>query len=85
MNNWPKPSTLFLKLISFRVSQIKVWLLDKTTLLIFFSNSLIIERTGNAVQDTNNASLLVKSILVNVSNKYCGSTLPMSRSDAISK
>ena len=60
-------------------------MLDKTTLFIFFSNSLITESTGNAVQETNKASLLVRSIFASVSNTCCGSTLPISRSEAMSK
>ena len=60
-------------------------MLDKTTLFIFFSNSLIIESTGNAVQETNKASLFDKSIFASVSNTCCGSTFPISKSEAISK
>jgi len=51
----------------------------------FFSMSFIIDNTGSAVQDMNKASLFDKSCLTNTSNKCCGSTLPISKSEAISK
>ena len=62
------------------VSQIKVWLLEKTDLFIFFSTSSIISGAGSAVQDTKSASASFIFKLVNVSNKYCGSTLAISTS-----
>ena len=55
--------------ICFNVSQIKVWLLDKTTLPVFFSKSLIIDKTGSAVHETNKASLFDKSFFTRTSNK----------------
>ena len=45
----------------------------------------MIDNTGNAVQDTNNASLFDKSILPRILNKYSGLTFPISKSEAISK
>jgi len=51
------------------VSQIKAWLLDKTTLFNFFSSLSIIGNTGKAVQDTKSASASFKSILESTSYK----------------
>ena len=48
-------------------------------------SSLIIDNTGNAVQETNKASLFDKSFLISTLSKCSGSTLPISRSEAISK
>ena len=55
------------------------------TLFIFFSSLSIIDNTGKAVQDTNNASLSSKLIFDKTSNKYSSSTFPISKSDSISK
>ena len=55
------------------------------TLFILFSSLSIIDKTGKAVQDTNNASLPSKFILDKTSNKYSSSTFPISKSDSISK
>ena len=46
---------------------------------------MIIDNTGKDVQETNKASLSDKSFLESTSNKYSGSTFPMSKSEAISK
>ena len=43
------------------------------------------DKTGKAVHETNKASLLDKSFLTSTSNKCSGSTLPISKSEAISK
>ena len=62
------------------VSQIKVWLLEKTGLFIFFSTSSRISKAGSAVQDIKSASASFIFNLVNVSDKYFGSTLAISTS-----
>ena len=62
------------------MSQIKVWLLEKTGLFIFFSTSSRISKAGSAVQDTKSASASFVFNLVNISDRYFGSTLAKSTS-----
>ena len=62
------------------VSQIKVWLLEKTGLFIFFSTSSRISRTGSAVHDTKSASASFIFNLFNTSDRYFGSILAKSTS-----
>ena len=62
------------------MSQIKVWLLEKTGLFIFFSTSSRISKAGSAVQDTKSASASFMFNLVNTSDRYFGSTLAKSTS-----
>ena len=66
---------LFFPIFS-RVSQIKAWLLDKTGLFNFFSSLSIIDKTGKAVHETNNASASFKSIFESTSVSYTHLTLP---------
>ena len=53
-------------------SQIKVWLLEKTGLLIFFSTSSIIFKAGRAVQETKSASASFIFSLANVLSETGG-------------
>ena len=62
------------------VSQINVWLLEKTSLLIFCSTSSRISKAGSAVHDIKSASASFMSSLVNVSDRYLGSTFAKSAS-----
>ena len=67
------------------VSQIKVWLLDRTNFFIFFSTFSRISKAGSAVQDIKSASASLRFNLTKVSNKCSGSTLAMSSSKSILK
>ena len=62
------------------VSQIKVWLLEKTGIFIFFSTSSRTSKAGRAVQDIKSASAPLVSNFVNISDKYFGSIFAKSES-----
>ena len=85
LKSFPYPFIADFYPIDLSVSQIKVWLLEKTILFIFFSTSSIISKAGSAVHDTKRASASLVSKLIKVSDKYFESTFAIFSSKSILK